>query len=129
MTSYLKVFGSESAYPGLDAYWSENTWYPYFLLHDTKVMGFALVQEARPGVFELVEFYVMESMRSKGYGRAAAVALFAAHAGSWRVGVRKDNIQGFEFWASFFARHTSVQITQHAQPPALIYEFKPQGEA
>jgi len=129
MTSYLKVFGSESAYPDLDTYWSENTRFPYFLLQDAKAIGFALVQEVKAGVLELVEFYVIENMQSKGYGRAAAVAVFAAHAGSWRIGVRKDNIQGFAFWASFFAPHTNVQITQHAEPPALIYEFKPQREA
>jgi predicted acetyltransferase len=129
MTSYQKVFGSESAYPGLKAYWSENTRYPYFLLRDTKVIGFALVQEVKPSLFELVEFYVVENMQSKGYGRFAAAAVFAAHAGRWRVGVRKDNIRGFAFWRSFFASHIGVQVLQHAEPPALIYEFSPQGEA
>jgi predicted acetyltransferase len=129
MTSYMKVFGSESAYPGLDAYWSENTRFPYFLLQDTKVIGFALVQEVKPSLFELVEFYVVENMQSKGFGRGAAAAVFAAHVGRWRVGVRKDNIQGFAFWASFFAPHIGVQVLQHAEPPALIYEFSPQGEA
>jgi predicted acetyltransferase len=129
MTSYLKVFGSESGYPGLEAYWIENTRYPYFLLRDTKVIGFALVQEVKPSLFELVEFYVVENMQSKGYGRSAAAVLFAAHAGRWRVGVRKDNNQGAAFWTSFFAPHIGIQILQHAEPPALIYEFSLQGEA
>lgn len=119
---YLTDLGGSGPYPHLERYWQEPGRSPYLICYEASAVGFALVERLDQETNELVEFYVQASHRGQGIGRRAVSSLFSAHTGSWRVGVRKDNALGQDFWKAFFDGHASVSITEVAVPPALIYK-------
>lgn len=123
MEAYLQELGLCGPYPYLEKYWQEPRRSPYLLFSREQAIGFALVDAPDQGATELVEFYVQPSFRGQGIGRRAACMLFSTHAGTWRVGVRKDNELGQRFWKTVLDGRPSVALTENFSPPGLIYQF------
>jgi len=130
MGSYLADLGARPglAYPNLDAYWRDPARYPYVIVHDKQLIGFALVHRVtdEPN-FELVEFYVAAQFRHRGFGREAAEALFKLHLGMWSVAVRRDNSAGQAFWASVLSIYPSVSALELETPQGIMYSFPSGG--
>ena len=126
MGPYLAGFGAppDFAYPNLDAYWNDTSRYPYIIAHGERFVGFALVHRVtNEPTFELVEFYVAAEFRRRGFGRAAAEALFMLHLGAWSIAIRNDNPSGRAFWRPVLARYP-VTMAEATQPPGVIYKFE-----
>src|SRR4029450_844668 len=125
MEPYLADLGAPGfAYPNLDAYWKDPSRYPYLILHDNHIVGFALVHRITDAPsFELVEFYIAAAFRSRGFGREAAEALFRVHLGMWSVAVRRDNSAGRAFWSALLANQPSVTAAELQTPPGVMYTF------
>jgi predicted acetyltransferase len=130
MEPYLADLGAPPgfAYPNLDAYWLDSNRYPYVIDHGNQLVGFALVHQPNDEpTFELVEFYVAAQFRNRGFGRAAAEALFKLHLGMWSVSVRRDNSSGQAFWESVLSSHPSVTAVELKAPQGVRYAFPSNG--
>lgn len=123
MVPYLRGFGAEGPYPGLERYGSDSRCSALLLWLDGAAAGFALLEQVDAGTTELVEFYVAARHRHQGCGRRAAEAVFALRPGRWRVGVRQDNGPALVFWRAVLAGKPGLTVREHARPPAWIYEF------
>ena len=90
-------------YSYLDAYWRENTRYPYLLYSDNKIAGFALVRQNREH-WEMAEFYVLPEFRRRGLGTACAVDIFRKHPGNWEIHFNKHNQASRILWQNLADR-------------------------
>jgi len=84
-------------YPYLDAYWQEETRFPYLLYVNEKTAGFALVR--KDGDFwHIAEFYVLAEFRRHGRGFFFAAEIFKNHPGLWKIGFNKHNLASRRLW-------------------------------
>ena len=86
-----------------DAWWKSADHFPFFVLHDGELCGFALVRRgsrvtADCDVMDVAEFFIARGWRQQRVGMAAAHALFARFAGRWEVRVRQSNVGARRFW-------------------------------
>lgn len=126
MGPYLTDLGARAgfAYPHLDAYWTDPSRYPYVIVYDDRIIGFALVRWVTDNVaFEVVELYINADFRKRGFAREAAKALFKLHPGMWTVAVRHDNSAGQEFWATVLSSHPVASTTKVESPKGIKYIF------
>jgi hypothetical protein len=63
-----------------------------------QLAGFALVRGVEAGPRLLGEFFVVRSVRRLGVGRAAALAVLAAHPGQWLIPFQEENPRAARFW-------------------------------
>ncbi|MDR0261210.1 MAG: GNAT family N-acetyltransferase [Comamonas sp.] len=110
---YLTELGVDAEYAYLPLYWTEPGRFPYFILADGQVAGFALIRTLDESpIFEMAEFCVSKSHRGLAVGRAAARNLFAKHQGHWRVTVMPENLAGLQFWRSVVPHGTPVILSE-----------------
>ncbi|SDH83701.1 GNAT family N-acetyltransferase [Pseudomonas panipatensis] len=127
LPDYLRELGvGVSDYPYLALYWVEADRYPYLLLADGRVAGFALVRNLDlPERFEMAEFYVIPALRRRGVGRSAVRALFARHPGEWALSVLASNPRALAFWLSLVPRGTLPRLVDEpGQWPHLRLSFR-----
>lgn len=98
-------------YPYLDCYFEEENRFPYLIRVDGKLAGFVLVNDypevpGRRTDWCLSEFFVMHPYRRLGVGRAAAMAAFDAHRGTWQLKRHPKNLASVCFWDSVVADYT-----------------------
>ncbi len=84
-------------YPYLDAYWQEDSRYPYLLYADDQLAGFTLVRKEGE-LWEIAEFYVSPGFRRRGAGMAYATEIFRRHPGLWRIKFNKQNTPSQQLW-------------------------------
>jgi predicted acetyltransferase len=60
--------------------------------------GFALVARDEHDVAHVKELFVLAGLRRRGFGTAAARALFRSEPGPWTLTVRPENAGALEFW-------------------------------
>ena len=97
-------------YPYLDAYWQEDGRYPYLLLSDRKIAGFALVRRDSQH-WEMAEFYVLPEMRRRGFATSFAVQILLKHPGGWRIECNNANAAGNALWsklARYFSKNQMI---------------------
>lgn len=63
-----------------------------------QLAGFALIRGLVAGPRLLGEFFVVRSVRRLGVGRAAALAVLAAHPGPWLIPFQEENPGAARFW-------------------------------
>lgn len=127
LPEYLRELGvGVGDYPYLALYWVEQGRYPYLILADGEIAGFALVRELEgPGSVEMAEFYVRREHRREGVGRAAAHALFARHPGDWALSVLSANHRALAFWLAVVPRGTLPRLVDDPrQWPHLRLSFR-----
>jgi predicted acetyltransferase len=87
---------------GLDDYWSRPSHSALFIRREGVLAGFALINDTthsgEPADRNVAEFFILRKHRGQGVGQAAALLVFASHAGSWEVAVTRKNVQAREFW-------------------------------
>jgi len=84
-------------YPYLDAYWEEDSRFPYLFYADKKLAGFALVVQDKD-IWIMCEFYVLPDFRRLGLGTACATEIFRKHPGEWIIGFNKQNTASRQLW-------------------------------
>ncbi len=125
LSDYLTELGVDAKYPYLSLYWTDPGRFPYFILADGQVAGFALVRTLdEPLSFEMAEFSVSKSYRGLAVGKAAALALFDKHQGDWRISVMPNNFAGMRFWSSVAPHGTPMVFNAEPnQEPCMLLSF------
>lgn len=106
-------------YPYLDHYWVEAGRYPYFILCEDRVAGFALVREVAQSPVPyctVAEFFVMRRYQGQQVGRSAAEQVFARHPGQWLIQQEANNHAAQRFWQRVIGRLTHGQYQQSVLP-------------
>jgi predicted acetyltransferase len=85
-------------YPYLDAYWSEDTRWPFWIVADGERAGFALLRRTEEGPMEMAEFYMRPAHRRSGIGMAFARDLIARHSGHWIISEYRASAGAIAFW-------------------------------
>jgi predicted acetyltransferase len=98
-------------YPWLESYWQEADRYPFFILHETKIAGFALINrfdfEKRSNPpWCMAEFFILRKYRRKKIGHEAAKMLFDYFPGVWEVVQGIDNLPAQKFWKKVISQYT-----------------------
>ena len=93
----------EYPYPYLDAYWQEESRFPYLLSAGGQLAGFALVRKEGDH-WEMAEFYILPGLRHRGLGMACAIEIFRRHPGEWKIRYNKQNHASRQLWKKL-ARH------------------------
>lgn len=121
-------------YQELPLFWSTPNRYPYLILVDNKLAGFALIQQGSPiddapDVWDIAEFFIMRKFRKKGIGQFVAKSVWEAHPGLWQIRVWENNLVAHQFWNNIVKNFTKKSIlpervTYQGHDGLLVYKFK-----
>jgi predicted acetyltransferase len=111
------------AVPPLDAYWTDPRCHAFLVRVDSKLAGFALVQERSRltgdlGVCDMAEFFVMRRFRRRGVGEHVAAWLFDRFRGPWEVRQKARNVAGTAFWRHAIGAYTAGRFEEVAMDDA-----------
>ncbi|KZL16743.1 hypothetical protein PsAD2_03360 [Pseudovibrio axinellae] len=86
----------------INAYFNRPEHHPYFILHNNRLAGFALVRRYPHDtrLIDMGQFFVLRAHMRQGVGRAAFDLCVRAHAGQWQVRVLPENVPAQTFWKS-----------------------------
>lgn len=123
--SELSAFGEVNpSYPYFEAYWREpGLRWPYFLLCDDAVIGFALVRRLSETGVSMAEFYIAPSARGRGHSVAAAVRVFSAHPGRWQLTVFERNTPARRFWPKAIAAAGAHVVSRTEAHGETVFHF------
>jgi predicted acetyltransferase len=113
MSEYMKWdCNKEGRWDGCDDlpdYWEKADHYPYLILADGSMAGFALLRPFpdEPDRTEIAEIFVARQFKGQGIGRETACHLFDAFPGKWLVRVLEENIGARRFWDKIIREYTS----------------------
>ena len=98
-------------YPYLSFYWQDPDRFPFLIMENGKVAGFAFVRKERDPengkpLTHLAEFFVLRHRRRAGIGRIAATKLWDMFPDNWVVDVLENNKAGNLFWRQVIAEYT-----------------------
>ncbi|MCM3127545.1 GNAT family N-acetyltransferase [Paenibacillus provencensis] len=99
-------------YKFLDHYWTEDGRYPFFIMVEDKLAGFALVRslvedESNKMTYSMAEFFVMKKYRKSRVGETAAHKIFDDFRGIWKVAEIEANTPAQAFWRKTIERYTN----------------------
>ncbi|MFT3923796.1 MAG: hypothetical protein QM778_14785 [Myxococcales bacterium] len=134
MSAYFPVtLGSDGRFGySLERYFTEPQRFPYFILVERKLAGFALATRGSPASadpehLDVAEFFVLRSLRGRNVGERAAGLLWDQLPGRWLVRVACVNRPALAFWPRAIERYTgrpatSRKFTQN-QIERDVFEF------
>lgn len=107
-------------------YWQESERYPFFIMADGGIAGFALVREFEPGKFSMAEYFITRRFRRSGIGKSAAHQLFERFQGEWHVAEEEMNLPAQEFWCTIINEYTQGQYQRtindaHPKGPKQVF--------
>lgn len=123
-------------YGYLDGYWTEEGRWPFFLLADGKLAGFALVNNypegGEPLDYCMSEFFVLYNYRRCGLGKWAAYQLFDRFKGLWQLKRTPRNTASVYFWDKVVGGYTGgnfklesrADIAYDDGTPADLFTFR-----
>lgn len=79
----------------------------FYLFHDGKPSGFAIIQQTEEEVFDIAEFYILPCYRKKGYGKWLAFALFDLFHGAWQSRQIITAQNAIQFWQKVIQEYTN----------------------
>ena len=95
--------GQFGEFPHLDEYFHEHGRVALLLCNNGTTIGFAMLNQvsncSEQIDFNMAEFFIARKYRRRGYGTAAAHAVFAAYSGEWELSVARLNIAAQKFWS------------------------------
>lgn len=98
-------------YHYLDNYWTDEDRFPYFILVDNKLAGFALINKHpechKPVDWAVAEFFVTYHYRKQGVATAIMNEIFHIHKGCWHIKYHKDNIASSVFWNKIAKKYSN----------------------
>lgn len=90
-----------SQYKYLDSYWQDINRYPFYVLCNEVVVGFALVNDHslfKKNAYNFAEFFIEKKHRKNGIGKKSAIKVFTQLKGDWEVRVMEENKVAQNFW-------------------------------
>lgn len=90
-------------YQRLDSYWEDQDRYPFLILAEGKLAGFALVRKgsgiaSESDTWDMTEFFIVRGLRRLGLGTRAAREIWNRFPGKWEVRVIDLNQKALKFW-------------------------------
>jgi predicted acetyltransferase len=128
----LAVTGQESQ-DLLGPWFRDQRSTPFVILNDGSPAGFALVQRTSlagtgpEAAFRLTEFFVRQSMRRLGLGRAAARLLFDRFDGTWLVTESTRHRHAVAFWRSVIGGYTRGRYRERFAGGEVQHTFRSAG--
>jgi len=107
----------------LQEYWEKDNHYPYIILADSKIAGFAMVRPY-PNELERTEigdFFVLRKFKRQEIGKTAAFKLFNLHQGNWLVRVLDSNTGARIFWEKVIKEYTKEKLVINAETYTCPY--------
>jgi predicted acetyltransferase len=89
-------------YRYLDAYWQEETRFPYLFFDGDRLAGFALVRMDGDH-WEMAEIYVLPEFRRRDLAGTCVADIFKRHTGVWKISFNKHNAPSRHFWRKLAA--------------------------
>ncbi|MGF7050507.1 putative acetyltransferase [Paenibacillus sp. DS2015] len=94
-------------YGGLELYFTEEEFSPYFIKYRGIIIGFCLLQTgvyAYPGEDYIVgAYFILKKYRRQGMGREASGQLFESYPGKYRISQFMRNQPAIRFWKHVYA--------------------------
>lgn len=117
-------------YRYFDEYWYDEHCFPFFIKVDSKLAGFALINNIPEGEvetdFTMAEFFVIYKYRNMGVAQTAVKQLFARFHGTWQLMYTPKNVISQKFWTKLVqAEDNNFRLNK--QSPKAIYEPDIQG--
>ena len=117
----LAKFAQESfpkPYKFLDAYFSEESRHPFFILADRQIAGFALVNLKDPlsnrEKQAISEFCILPKFRGQGLGEKGAEQLFDLFPGTWVIRELPGN-PADNFWKKVIQNYTQGNYREYEE--------------
>jgi predicted acetyltransferase len=122
-------------YREFESFWGEPDHHVFLARYETRVVGFAFVQEGfyhekddKPDtqLIDMVEFFVLRRYRRKGVGYAMALHCFQTFPGRWQVRTDENNPGAVKFWERVIADFSQNRYeTFHpVRFPGVTYYFE-----
>jgi len=91
-------------YKHLSLYWEEPNRYPFLIMANGHLAGFALVRRGSEisndaDVWDIAEFFIVRGFRRLGLGMKVAQEIWKKFPGKWEVRVIDRNQKAKNFWA------------------------------
>lgn len=98
-------------YRYLDNYWTNEGRFPYFIIVDKKLAGFALINKYpecdRPIDWAVAEFFVSYNFRRSGVASIVMKKIFEIHKGYWHIKYHQKNVASELFWNKIAKDYTN----------------------
>ncbi len=90
-------------YKWFNNYWTDYGRYPFFLIIDNVIAGFAMIRfhENEEYDYSIAEFYVLPDFRGNGNAIWFADSLLKLFNGKFKIETRLTNPAGIKFWTKF----------------------------
>ena len=98
--------------PDFDIYWEEPGRYPFLILVDTELAGFAFIRALTEQTYSVAEFFIARRFRRSGVGAVAAKYLFDKFRGNWQVAELEKNLPAQQFWRTVIGDYTGGEFTE-----------------
>jgi len=120
----LSAYGEVNEdYPYFEAYWREpGVRWPYFIVNDGAVIGFALVRRLSETQVQMAEFYIVPAARGERRALEAAVRVMSNHPGDWELTIFRRNLRAQRFWPKAIAAASGVGVTSETHGDT-VYRF------
>ena len=113
--------------PFFDRYWIDEDRWPYFILKNKEVVGFALINTWSPSGkgtdYSVAEFYILPEHRAEGIGRHAFTKLLDLHSGVWEISVINDNAAGMRFWDKVTQSSNKISLEKIALENGIVFRL------
>lgn len=97
-------------YTYLDSYFTSSDRFAYFILADTHLAGFCMVNKhaecERAVDWSVAEFFVAYPYRRQGVGSKTMEKLFEKHKGFWNIKYHPKNTASKIFWTKIADKHS-----------------------
>ncbi len=105
-------------------YWEDPGKFPYLILQDDELAGFALVED-KGSERLMAQFFVLYKFQGKGVAKQAATKIFDLHPGKWTVQSLLNNPKSEGFWPRIIANYTFGTYEVKLQEPRKTHnEYK-----
>jgi predicted acetyltransferase len=102
-------------YSDLPLYWREPHRHPFLIMADGQLAGFVLLKRGsevslNENVWNVVEFFIIRSLRRRGIGTEIAHKVWRKFPGSWEVRVLERNFAARNFWERAVAEFVGENV-------------------
>lgn len=114
-------------YEYLDYYWTEERRWAYFIMVDSKLAGFIMINDLpevndRDTDFQVSEFFVLYKYRRLGIGKKALFKVLDLHRGRWQLKLHPANKASVHFWNNVINEYTKGQYELVQSYPGTEYD-------
>ena len=98
----------------VDAYFSEENHFPYFIKQNDMIVGFSLARRYPDDkdLMDMGQFYIATMHSGNGLGKYAFEKTLQKYPGNWQVRVLEGNTPAYAFWKSTISKLSSSTVNE-----------------